>query len=394
MPETLARRELILNFGPQHPSTHGVLRVLLAVDSEYIRWSQMHYGYLHRGFEKLAEHKTYDQFIPITDRLDYVNSLFNECAYVMTLEKMLEIEAPERAQYIRVIMLELNRIASHLIWLGVFGLDLGAITPVMYTFREREQIIDLLELVTGARLTFNYMRVGGVKLDFPEGFTDKVLAFLEGGFFEKIADYDTLLKQNRVFLARTKDVGRISAEEAINHGITGPILRATGVKRDLRKNEPYLIYDKLDFEVPIGQQGDCYDCYLVRLEEIRQSAGMVIQAIKQLPAGDIMNRDLRIYRPPKECIFDNVESLIQYCYLAMEGISIPRGEVYSRIESPRGEMGYYIISDGSNKPYRMFIRVPTFTNLSIVPKLVEGRLIADLGAIIGAYDLVMGECDK
>ncbi len=394
MSETLARKEIILNFGPQHPSTHGVLRVLLAVDSEYVRRAQMHYGYLHRGFEKLAEHKTYDQFVPITDRLDYISPIFNATAYVMAVEKLLEIEAPERAQYIRVLLMELNRIASHLIWLGVLAIDLGAITPVMYTFREREVIVDFLEEVTGARLTHNYMRIGGVKQDLPHGFVQKVLDFFEGSFFDKIGEYDTLLKNNRIFLARTRGVGRITAEEAVNYGLTGPNIRASGVNWDIRKNEPYLIYDKLDFDVPVGKEGDVYERYLVRLEEIRQSARIIIQVLKQLPEGDTMSSDLRLYKPPKEHIFDNVESLIQYCYLAMEGISVPKGEVYLRIESPRGEIGFYIVSDGSNKPYRVFIRVPSFANLCIVPKLAEGRLMADLTAIIGSFDLVMGEVDK
>jgi NADH-quinone oxidoreductase subunit D len=394
MPETLEQKELILNFGPQHPSTHGVLRILLSIDSEYVNWAQLHYGYLHRGFEKLAENRTYDQFVPITDRLDYVSSFFNECSYVMAVEKLLGIEVPERAQYIRVALMELNRITSHLMWLGAFAIDLGAITPVMYCFREREAILDLFELVCGARMTFNYFRIGGVKQDLPGDFIQRALGFLEGSFFQNIIEYDTLLKNNRIFLGRTRGVGIVSAEEAVNYGFTGPSLRASGVKWDLRKNEPYLVYDKLDFEVPIGQQGDTYERYLVRLEEIRQSAKIAIQALRDMPEGDIISHDPRIFKPPKDKIFSNVESLIQYCYLAMEGISIPRKEIYSRIESPRGEMGYYIISDGSNKPYRIFIRVPSFINLTIVPKLSKGLLLADLSAILGSFDLVMGEVDK
>lgn len=394
MPDTLVKKELLLNFGPQHPSTHGVLRVLLKVDGEYIRWSQLHYGYLHRGFEKLAENKTYDQFVPITDRLDYIAAVFNASAYVMTVEKLLGLEVPERAQYIRVILMELNRIASHLIWLGVLGIDLGAITPVMFCFREREAILDLIEMVSGSRLTHNYMRIGGVKQDVPPNFVQKTLDFFENSFFNKITEYDTLLKNNRIFLARTRDVGRVTAEEAVNYGITGASLRGCGVKWDLRKNDPYLIYDKLDFEIPVGPEGDVYSRYLVRIEEMRQSARMIVQALGQMPEGEIMNRDMSVYRPPKERIFDNVESLIQYCYLAMEGITVPKGEAYSRIESPRGELGFYIISDGGNNPYRMFIRTPSFANLVIVPKLAEGRLMADLTAIIGGFDLVMGEVDK
>ncbi len=392
--DNLTNQEMVLNFGPQHPSTHGVLRVLVKLDGEYVSSAQLHYGYLHRGIEKLAESKTYDQFVPVVDRLDYLTSFSNECAYVMAVEKMLGVEVPLRAQYIRVILVELNRIASHLLWLGALGLDLGAITPVMYTLRERETVTDLMEMVSGARLTFNFFRIGGVKQDLPAGFKETARRYLENEYFQKIKDYDVLLKNNRIFLARTKDIGIVSPEMAHNYGLTGPSLRGSGVPFDLRKNQPYLVYDQLDFDIPTGEVGDVYDRYMVRIEELRQSARIVLQALEKMPEGDIVSGDSRVFRGRKDKIFNNMESLIQYCYVAMEGISVPRGEAYTKIEGPRGEIGFYIISEGNSMPYRMFLRMPTFVNLTIVQKLICGRLLADLPAILGSFDLVMGEVDK
>ena len=392
--DNLANQEMVLNFGPQHPSTHGVLRVLIKLDGEYVSSAQLHYGYLHRGIEKLAESKTYDQFVPVVDRLDYLTSFSNECAYVMAVEKLLGVEVPLRAQYIRVIMVELNRIASHLLWLGALGIDLGAITPVMYTLREREVITDLMEMVSGARLTFNFFRIGGVKQDLPDNFRDTARRYLEGEYFQKIKDYDVLLRNNRIFLARTKGVGIVSPEMALNYGLSGPSLRGSGIPFDLRKNQPYLVYDQLDFDIPTGEVGDVYDRYLVRVEELRQSARIVLQALEKMPEGDIVSGDSRVFRGRKDKIFNNMESLIQYCYVAMEGISVPRGEAYTKIEGPRGEVGFHIISEGGSMPYRMFMRMPTFINLTIVQKLICGRLLADLPAILGSFDLVMGEVDK
>jgi NADH-quinone oxidoreductase subunit D len=355
--------------------------------------AQAHFGYLHRGFEKLAEHKTYDQFVPITNRLDYLAGFSNSYSYVLAVEKLLGVKVPPRAEYIRVIVAELNRLSSHLMWLGAAAIDLGAITPVMYGFREREQLIDLLEMVCGNRMTFAFNRIGGVKEDLPEGFKEKTRSYLKI-FLRKINDYDVLLKKNPIWLHRTREIGVISAEEAINFGLTGPSLRGSGVKFDIRKNEPYSVYDQFDFDVPIGQAGDVYDRYLVRLEEMRQSARIIEQALDKIPEGPIMSDDPRINRPSKKDIFNNVESLIHYCYIAMEGIQVPTGEVYSRIEGPRGEFGFYIISDGSSKPYRLFIRVPTPINFTPLNKLCKGRLIADLPSIIGGFDLVLGEADK
>jgi len=393
--ETLQRKEMVLNFGPQHPATHGVLRVVLELDSEYVRYAEMHYGYLHRGIEKLAEARTYDQIVPITDRLDYLASFFNEYAFVHAVEQMLGIEVPERAEYIRVILMEMCRIASHLMWLGAFCIDLGAITPIFYCFRERERLLDFFEMVTGARMTFNYFRIGGVRDDLPEGFCEQVERFFAEEYYKNIRDYETLLRKNRIFLHRTKGVGVITLEEAINFGLSGPSLRGSGLAHDLRKRAPYAVYDELDFDVPAFPEGDVYARWQVRMEELYQSGRIIQQALKKMPKkGEVMSRDARVAKPSKEHIFDNVESLIQYCYIAMEGVSLPAGEVYAGIEGPRGEIGFYIVSDGSNKPYRLFVRCPTFINLTPTPYLSEGRLIADMAVILGSFDPVMGEVDK
>ncbi len=393
MLENLERREMVLNFGPQHPSTHGVLRIILWLDSEYIHKALPCFGYLHRGFEKLAENKTYDQFVPITNRLDYLAGMCNSYSYVLAVEKLLGVTAPRRAEYIRVIAMELSRLASHLVWLGAAAIDLGATTPIMYGFREREGILDLLEKLSGGRMTFAFMRIGGVKFDLPDGFIDECRKFLKI-FSEKIKDYDVLLQKNRIWIERTRGIGVLSAKEAINYGLTGPSLRGSGVKFDVRKNDPYSIYPELDFDIPVGKVGDIYDRYLVRREEFRQSVRIIEQCLDKIPDGAIMSDDPRVCRPKKEDVFDNVESLIHYCYIAMEGIEVPKGEVYSRIEGPRGEFGYYIISQGTNKPYRLFIRVPTPINFTPLNHLCQGKLIADLTALIGGFDLVLGETDK
>jgi len=390
MPES---REVVLNFGPQHPATHGVLRLVLTLDGEYVRDTKLFYGYLHRGIEKLAEHRTYDQFVPVVDRLDYLCAFSNALGYVMAVEKLMGIEVPPRAQYIRVMLTELNRISSHLLWISAFAIDLGAITPIMYCFREREMIMDLFEEVCGARLTLNYFRIGGVRQDLPQGFLDKVQKFVSI-FPSRIQDYEGLLTKNPVFLERCKGVGVISGKEAINYGLTGPCLRGSGVAFDLRKAEPYSSYDQFDFDIPTGENGDVYDRYLVRMEEMRQSNRIVQQVITKIPKGEVMSSDPRVARPTKEHIMDNVESLIQYCYLAMEGIRAPAGEQYFRIEGPKGELGYYIVSDGSNTPYRIYIRPPSFINLDIIPKMAEGKLVADLVAALGSIDIVLGEVDK
>ncbi len=353
----------------------------------------VHIGHLHRGIEKLAENLTYDQFIPVVDRLDYVCAFANSLGYVQAVEKLMDIEVPPRAHYLRVILTELNRIASHCIWLGGFAIDLGAITPIMYAFREREEVFDIFEQIAGARMTHNYFRIGGVKEDIPEGAIASIKKFVEH-FPKRVDEYETLLSTNRILLLRTKGVGIISREEAINYGVTGPTLRASGVAYDVRKAEPYAAYGELEFDVPTAEVGDAYNRYRVRMEEMRQSCRLVAQATDRLPAGEIMSHDPRLWRPPKEEVFSNVENLIQYCYLAMHGITPPKGEVYVKVEGSKGELGYYIISDGSAKPYRVHIRTPSFSNVAIIPKLAKGRLLPDLVPIIGAIDIVLGEIDK
>jgi len=364
----LETKELLLNMGPQHPSTHGVLRLLLYLEGETIVNSDPIIGYLHRGIEKLAEAKTYTQFIPITDRLDYIAAFPNNLAYVQTVEKLMSLEVPLRAQYIRVILTELNRIASHLVWLGTHAMDIGAITVFLYCFREREIILDLFEMVSGARMTVNFFRFGGVAADLPAEFYPKVKEFLDT-FPAKIADYEALLTQNRIWLARTKNVAVISAEDGINWGLSGPNLRGSGIKWDIRKANPYAVYNKLDFEIPTGQMGDVYDRYMVRMEEMRQSTRIVQQALAQMPDGEIKGKVPKIIKPPA-------------------------GEAYSCIESPKGELGFYIVSDGSEKPYRVKIRAPSFVNLEALPLMLKGGLIADVIAAIGSIDIVLGEVDR
>lgn len=391
--ENLPRQEMILNFGPQHPATHGVLRLLLWIDSEFVSRCQIHFGQLHRGFDKLAESKTYEQFIPLFERLDYLSSMTNSLSYVIAVEKLMGLEVPERAQYIRVILGELQRLCSHILWVGAFAIDIGATTPIMYSFRDREDLLDIIESVCGGRLTYCYHRIGGCKEELPDGFKERVLAYLPI-FLERINDYDVLLKENRIFIHRTRGVGVLTAKQAINFGLTGPNLRGSGVKFDLRKNDPYLVYDKLDFDVPVGVNGDVYDRYLVRLEEIRQSVRIIKQALEQMPDGSIMADDPRVKKPSKEQLFKNVESLIHYCYITMEGVQVPRGEVYSRIEGSRGEFGIYIKSDGTTKPYRLFVRAPTMVSMTPLSELAKGKLMADLPVLIGGFDLVLGETDK
>lgn len=390
MPEA---REVVLNFGPQHPATHGVLRLVLTLDGEYIQDTKLHYGYLHRGIEKLSENRTYDQIVPIVDRLDYISAFSNALGYVMTVESMMDIEVPIRAQYVRVMLAELTRISSHLLWLSAFAIDLGAITPIMYCFREREMILDIFEEICGGRLTHNYLRIGGLKEDIPEGVLDKVKEFVKI-FYKNIKDYETLLSANPIFLERARDVGVVTKEEAINYGLSGPCLRGSDFAFDIRKVEPYSGYDQFAFDIPTGKNGDVYDRYWVRMEEMKQSNRIVEQVVSKIQAGEIMSKDPRVARPTKEHLMDNVESLIQYCYIAMEGVKVPAGETYFRIEAPKGELGYYIVSNGTNTPYRIYIRPPSFVNLDVVPMMSQGKLVADMVAALGSIDIVLGEVDK
>lgn len=384
---------LMINMGPQHPSTHGVLRLVLELDGEVVVKVTPHIGYLHRGVEKLAENKTYHQCITLVDRLDYLAGMSNNLAYVLAVEKLLDIEVPKRAQYIRVIMAELQRIASHLIWLGTHGHDIGAMTPLFYALRERDEIMFLFEMVCGARLTPSYLRIGGLAFDLPDGFEAKAMEFVKT-FPSRVAEYETLLTKNRIWIQRTKGVGILSREDAINLGVSGPVIRGSDVNWDIRKSTPYSGYENFDFIIPTGKNGDCYDRYLIRMEEMRQSAEIVRQALETLPKGEINAHEPKVVLPPKEDVYTDMASLIHHFKIVSEGFTPPAGEVYTSIESPKGELGFYIVSDGTNKPYRLRIRPPSFINLEALPTMVEGRLIADVIAVIGSIDIVLGEVDR
>ena len=391
--QRIGTNTMVLNMGPQHPSTHGVLRVILELDGETVIKATPDIGFLHTGIEKTMESKTYAQVIPLTDRMDYVASLSNNLAYLLTVEKLLDIQAPPKAQFIRVLLTELTRIASHLVWVGSHAHDIGAMSMLLYAFREREKLLDIFELCSGQRMMTSYFRIGGLAQDIPEVFESKVKEVLET-FPDKINDYENLLTKNRIWLNRTVGVGKISAEDAIDWGVSGPILRGCGVGWDIRKSNPYSGYDKFEFDIPTGKNGDVYDRYLVRLEEMRQSLRIVGQALDGIPEGDFVARVQGVVLPPKEEVLSNIEALIFQFKLVVEGFSAPVGEVYHSIESPKGELGYYIVSDGSNKPYRIRVRPPCFVNLSALPKMIEGRLIADVVATIGSIDIVLGEVDR
>ncbi|MBD2845880.1 NADH-quinone oxidoreductase subunit D [Paenibacillus sp. IB182496] len=360
--------ELLLNVGPQHPSTHGVFRIIVKLDGEVITEATPVMGYLHRGTEKLAENLTYTQIIPYTDRMDYVAAMTNNYVLCYAVESMMGLEVPERAEYLRLVVMELQRIASHLVWWGTYLLDIGAMSPFLYAFRDREKIIDLFNELCGARLTYNYMRVGGVKWDAPEGWLDKVrdlIPYME----EKLKEYDRLVSGNEIFLARIRGVGAYDAQTAIGYGLSGANLRCTGVDWDLRKNAPYSLYDRFEFEVPTGERGDCHDRYRIRLEEIRQSLHILRQAMAQFPEpGPTMGKVPRVIRPPA-------------------------GEIYAAIESPRGELGCHIVSRGKAEPYRLKFRRPSFVNLQILPKLLVGETMTNLITILGGIDIVVGEVD-
>ena len=362
--------DLMVNMGPQHPSTHGVFRVVIWVDGERIARAEPHIGYLHRGSEKLCEGELYSQVITLFDRLDYVGNLNCELAFVLAAEKLMGVEVPERAEYIRVILSELNRIASHMLFYGVYGLDVGAMTPVLYGFRERERIQELFESVTGARMMHNYFRIGGVKEDLPSDFPARMHRLMEQ-LNQGIAECDELLSQNEMFLARTKGIGAVSAEDALDFGMTGPALRASGVAEDVRISEPYGIYDRFDFGIPVGTYGDCWDRYYVRVEEMRQSMRIIEQAMAQMEDGPIMASDRRIARPRP-----------------------PKGEVYVRTESPRGDFAVFLVSDGSDKPYRVKVRAPSFANLQAFQHMLRDAYVADAVVILGSIDIILGEVDR
>jgi|SRR3990172_1082641 len=385
--------ELLLNMGPQHPSTHGVLRIVLDLDGERIVKATPHLGYLHRGVEKLSEGKTYYQIITLTDRLDYVCAMTNNYAYVRAVEKLLPLKIPERGEYVRTIVAEMQRIAGHLFWLGTQSLDIGAMTVFFYTFREREVLLDIFEMLCGARLTYSFYRIGGVQNDLTAEMIQRLRRFIDD-FPSKLDEYDTLLVNNRIWLSRTRDIAVISAEDAVSFGMTGPALRGSGVHYDVRKAEPYGVYDRVEWEVPLGKNGDTYDRYWVRMQEMRESAKIIKQCLDQLPEGPVMVDQPGITYPKRDKIMVDMESLIHHFKLAYEGIKPPKGEVYCATEVPKGELGFYIMSDGSNKPYRLKIRAPSFVHLGAFDHMARGYMIADIVTIFGTYDVVMGECDR
>lgn len=387
--------KMVLNMGPSHPATHGVLRLVLELDGEIITKADPDVGYLHRGDEKIAENMTYTQFIPYTDRLDYLAPLANNVAYALAVEKLMGIDQqlPPRCQYIRVICCELARISAHLLGLGAFAMDVGALTVFLHTFTEREKIYNLCESLTGARFTTSYTRIGGVSRDLPEGWVEQCRKFLD----EVVINFDEseeLLTRNRIFIDRTKDVGIISREAAIDYGLSGPNLRGSGVDFDMRKAHPYLVYDQLEFEVPIGSVGDSYDRYLVRMEEMRQSVRILRQCLDKLPGGPVNVPDGKVVLPPKEKVLSSMEELIHQFILVTQGVNAPPGEIYFGAENPKGELGFYINSRGGGTPYRLKIRAPSFVNLSILSHLLPGHMMSDTVAILGSLDFVMGECDR
>ncbi len=386
---------LMLNMGPQHPSTHGVLRVVLHLDGEVVVNAIPYIGYLHRGIEKLCENITYQQCIPYTDRMDYVASICNNIGFILAVEKLLGIqnEIPKRAKVAEVILFELGRIESHLIGIGTNALDLGAMSAFLYCFKERERIYDILETVCGARLTTSYPRVGGLPEDLPENFDEAIRNFLRV-FPKTFSEVDKLLTRNRIWVERTKGVAYISADDAVDLGLTGPALRGSGVPYDVRKAIPYLGYEAYDFEIPVSHDCDAYARYLCRLEEMRQSLHIIEQAINNLPDGPYIADLPEVVLPRKELVYTRMESLIRHFVIVYEGFKTPPGEIYQAVENPKGELGYYIVSDGSGKPYRMRVRGPSFINLQALPKMVEGRLLADVIAAIGSIDIVLGEVDR
>jgi NADH-quinone oxidoreductase subunit D len=384
---------VILSMGPQHPSTHGVLRLVLELDGETVVRSLYDIGYLHTGFEKSFEDKTYSQGITLTDRMDYLAPLSNNLAYCLAAEKLLELEIPPKAQWVRVLLTELTRIGSHLVWLGTHAIDIGAMSMFLYCFREREDILNIFEMVSGQRMMTSYFRIGGLALEPPLGWLKRVEKFINN-FGERVDEYEALLTKNPIWLRRTQDVGCISADDAVAVGLSGPSLRGSGVEWDLRKKQPYSSYEKFDFNVPTRPEGDVYARYLVRVAEIRESAKIVRQAVQGMPEGRIKADAPHIVLPERESMKTSIEALIYHFKIVTEGFHPPVGEVYQAIESPRGELGIYMVSDGSPKPFRCHVRAPSFANMQALAKMIEGRLIADVVACIGSIDVVLGEIDR
>ena len=386
-------KNLTLNFGPQHPAAHGVLRLVLEMDGEVVERADPHIGLLHRGTEKLIENKTYLQAMPYFDRLDYVSPMVQEHAFVLAAEQLLALELPERALWIRVLFDEITRILNHALQIGAQGLDLGATTPFLWLFEEREKLMSFYEAVSGARLHAAYYRIGGVHQDIPEQ-TLNDIANWSKEFHKIINDIEGLLDENRIFKQRTVDIGVVSKKEALDWGFTGPMLRGSGVAWDLRKHEPYAIYDKVDFDIPIGKNGDCYDRYLIRMEEMKQSLKIINQVLDKMPKGEVINDNPRISPPKRSTMKSSMESLISHFKLYTEGVRVPEGSVYRAVEAPKGEFGVYLVSDGTNKPYRCKIRAPGFAHLQGLDFMTKGHQLADLVACIATMDVVFGEIDR
>ena len=384
---------MLVNVGPQHPATHGVLRLIVELDGETVVRVMPRLGYLHSSFEKLGEYRTWNQIVPLTDRMDYLAPLIYNCAYVMAVEKLMGIEVTERCKVARVICMEMDRIFSHLLWLGTWSIDVGAFTPFLYAFQQREKVYTLHEVLTGARITTSATRIGGMMADLPEGWTDGVRAFANN-LPATLDEIDGLLRHNAIHIGRTQGIGAISAEDAVNYGLTGANLRASGVPYDVRRDRPYYDYESYDFEIPVGLHGDCYDRYLVRMDEMRQSIRILHQALDRLPGGPINVEDPRISLPSKTDCMSDMESMIHHFKLITEGIPAPDSDCWFSIEGSKGELGMYVVGDGGPKPVRWRIRPPSFVNLSAIPKLAEGHLMADLIVINASLDIVLGEIDR
>ena len=392
--EDVKRHRMTLNMGPQHPSTHGVLRIVLELDGENIVSAVPDIGYLHTGIEKECEAKTWQQVVTLTDRVDYLSNLANNLVYALTVEKLIgDIEIPPKAQWLRVMMCEFSRLNSHLVWLGTHAIDIGAMSVFFYCFREREDILRILEMFSGQRMMTSYIRIGGVALEPPRGWKQAVTKFINQ-FPSKVDEYDELLENNPIWLDRTKGVGIIPLDDMLDLGVTGPLIRAAGIKWDIRKSEPYSSYDKFDFDVPCYTQNDVYARYRVRLDEMRQSARIIKQAVEGMPEGPWQADAPKIVLPEREKMKTQMEALIYHFKIVTEGFRVPAGEAYQAVESPRGEIAYYIVSNGTSKPYRVFMRTPSFGNLQALPNLLEGRLIADSIAALGSLDFVLGDVDR
>jgi len=386
-------KNMMLNFGPQHPAAHGVLRLILELDGEVVERADPHIGLLHRGTEKLIEHKTYNQALPYFDRLDYVAPLAQEHSFSIAVEKLLKCKVPVRAKYIRVIFDELSRISNHIMNVTTFAIDVGAITPLLWLFEERDKINEFIERVSGSRMHANYIRPGGVARDVPSDLFDDIGHFVDN-FSPYLDDVESLLTENRIFKQRTVDIGVVTKSEALDWGFSGPMLRCAGVPWDIRKSEPYAVYDKLDFDIPIGKNGDCYDRYLIRVEEMRQSLSIIRQCLNDIPKGGIRSLDKKITPPTRKEMKTSMEAMIHHFKLFTEGYDVPAGEIYSSIEAPKGEFGVYLVSDGSNKPYRCKIRAPGFAHLQAMDMMCKGHMLADVVAILGSQDIVFGEVDR